>query len=48
MAQNNYTVTVKIWDSWTTDSYTIKGYLCYILVEIGNTLQLMEKYLNEF
>jgi hypothetical protein len=48
MAQNNYTVEIKIWDSWEIDTYSIKGYLYYVLIEIGNKFQLMERYLNEF
>lgn len=49
MSQNNFTVEIKIWDSWELDTYSPKGYLCYMLVEIiGYKLYLMEKYLNEY
>jgi len=47
MAQNNFTIEIKIWDSWEIDTFSLKGYLCYILIEIGNKLQLMERYLND-
>ena len=47
MAQNEFTIKIKIWDSWEIDTYSSKGYLSYILIEIGNKLQLMEKYLND-
>jgi len=47
MAQNNFTIEVKIWDEWVIDTYSSKGYLCYALMEIGNKLYLMEKYLND-
>jgi len=47
MAQNNYTIEVKIWDEWVIDTYSPKGYLCYVLMEVGNKLYLMEKYLND-
>jgi len=46
MAQNNFTIDVHIWDSWEIDTYS-NGYLCYVLIEIGNKLQLMERYLDE-
>ncbi len=46
MAQNNFTIDIKIWDSWEIDTYSIKGYLCYILMEVAGKLQLMERYLD--
>jgi len=48
MAQNNYTITIKIWDEWEIDTYSPMGYLCYGLIEIiGYKLFLMERYLND-
>jgi len=47
MAQNNYYIDVKVWESWQLDSYSIKGYLNYILIEIAEKLYLSEKYLND-
>jgi hypothetical protein len=47
MAQNNFTITVKIWDKWEIDTYSSNGYRLYAIVEIGNKLYLMERYLNE-
>jgi len=47
MAEENYTIEVKIWDEWEIDTFSIKGYLCYILIEVATKLYLMEKYLNE-
>jgi len=43
MAQNNYTIEVKIWDSWEKDTYTINEYIFYTIMEIGNKLYLMQK-----
>jgi hypothetical protein len=47
MAQNNYTIEIKIWDSWEVDTYTMNGYRFYSIIEIGNKLYFMERYLNE-
>jgi hypothetical protein len=47
MAQNKFTIELKILDEWEIDTYSSKGYLCYMLVEINNKLYLWEKYLNE-
>jgi len=43
MAQNNYTIEAKIWDSWEKDTYTINGYIFYAIMEIGNKLYFMER-----
>jgi hypothetical protein len=43
MAQNNFTIEFKIWDSWAEDAYSIKGYIFYLIAEIGNKLYLMEE-----
>ena len=43
MAQDNITITIKIWDSWEKDTYTINGYVFYSIIEIGNRLYLMEE-----
>ena len=47
MAQSNFTIELKIWDEWHIDTYSAKGYLVYMLIEIGDKLQLMERYLDE-
>jgi hypothetical protein len=47
MAQSNFSITIKILDEWTIDSYSIRGYLIYMLVEIADKLYLLEKYLND-
>jgi hypothetical protein len=47
MPQSDFTIEVKIWDEWSIDTYSPKGYLCYALVEIGNKLQLLERYLDD-
>ncbi len=47
MPQDNFTIKIKIWDEWEIDTYSSKGYLCYVLVEIANKLYLMERYLND-
>jgi hypothetical protein len=47
MAQNNFTIDIKIWDEWEIDTYSSKGYLCYALIEIADKLILMERYLDE-
>jgi len=38
MAQNNYTIEIKIWDEWNDVILLID----YILCEIGNKLYLIE------
>ena len=43
MAQNNFAVEIKIWDSWEKDTYTIKGYIFYSIIEIGNKLYFLEE-----
>jgi hypothetical protein len=47
MAQNNFTIKVKIWDKWEIDTYTMNGYRFYAIIEIGNKLYLMERLLDE-
>jgi hypothetical protein len=47
MAQNNFTIEIKLWDEWEIDTFSFKGYLMYALVEIANKLYLMERYLDE-
>jgi len=47
MAQNNFTIEIKIWDEWEIDTYTMNGYRFYSIIEIGNKLYFMERYLNE-
>jgi hypothetical protein len=47
MAQNNFTIEIKIWDEWEIDTYSSKGEIEYVLAEIGNKLYLMERFLNE-
>ena len=47
MAQDNFTLEIKIWDLWDIDTYSIQGYIRYGLIEIGNKLYLMEKNLDE-
>jgi len=47
MASNNFNVEIKIWTEWEEDTYTINGYRFYAIVEIGNRLYFMEKYLDD-
>lgn len=47
MAQNEFTMDIKIWDSWEVDTYSHLGYMEYMLVEIGIKLYLWEKPLND-
>ena len=45
--KNNFTITVKILDSWEEDTYTLKGYKIYMIIEIAGKVYLLERYINE-
>lgn len=44
---DKFTIEVIIWDSWEIDTYTQKGYTVYTLIQINDTLKLIERNLNE-
>jgi len=43
----NPTIEIKILDTWEEDTYTMKGYKSYMLVEIAGKIQLWERYIDE-
>jgi len=43
----NYSIEVRILDSWEEDTYTSEGYRCFYLILIAGTLYLCERKINE-
>ena len=43
----NYSIEVRILDSWEEDSYTLEGYKCFSLLLIANKLYLCERGMYE-
>jgi hypothetical protein len=41
------TIEIKILDYWMEDTYTLKGYKVYCLVNICGRLELLERYIGE-